>query len=104
MGNGYRRANAWQMKPPEITDEIIMPDGRPFFAWNNELSMLRQHEIDLASREVELNHLAKILGVVRIEREQDQKTLDITIKIKCVDMLKRDRDDPPEKYWEVGRS
>lgn len=87
----------------EITKETIMPDGRPFFAWENEIAMLQRREPNLKKRKKELSDLMKILKVVEIEIHEERKTGDILIRFKRNDVLKKDFKYYPEKYAQIEK-
>lgn len=80
----------------EVTDNTIMPDGRPFFAWGNELSMLRKQRPEISARNRELNHLMQLLQIAHIEQQKDWATGDLIIRLRMVDAIKAN--DPKGVY------
>lgn len=56
----------------EITNETIMPDGRPFFAWKNELEMNRSI-IENSKKAIEETAIFKqVMGLVYKQWQEPQ--------------------------------
>jgi len=79
----------------------IMPDGRPLFAWENEITMLRQREPLVDQRIKEGAELFRLLRIARITRQENPDTMEINIRISFVATMQRDYQYNPEKYWKI---
>ncbi len=85
-----------------ITDNTIMPDGRPFFAWKNEIAMIRGKEISLDEERKRLKELFRIFRVLEMKKEELPESGHIIIKIARSDIaLNKDFKYYPEKYCEI---
>ena len=71
----------------EIEDMTIMPDGRPFFAWRNELEMLRNQASSLETRQKETYHMMQLLKIASIEQQQEPWTGDILVRFRMIDSI-----------------
>lgn len=71
----------------EITPETIMPDGRPFFAWQNELSMCRNDYQKNKQDRAEIENLMTILRVVEIEEQKQPHDGDYLFRIRRSSIL-----------------
>lgn len=65
---------------------LIMPDGRPLFAWENELKMLR-NEINQMNSQLREFALLKESLRFTYEIKKDMNTLDTIIRIKQIDAV-----------------
>lgn len=77
-----------------MTDDSIMPDGRPLFAWRNELEMLRSKEQSVHEKLKEAHRLSKLAGIVEIYREQNPHSLEMILRITLERMQSSDSWDP----------
>jgi len=77
------------MEKSEINDETIMPDGRPFFAWKNELEMLRAEGRGVEQAKREFAWKMTALGVYEIALRDEPQTGDILIRVRRVDAILR---------------
>ena len=69
-----------------MNEATIMPDGRPLFAWQNELEMLRTESQRTKQALEEYVTFKQIMGVV-MERRQDFETLNWLIRIRMSDAV-----------------
>ena len=67
-------------------DEQIMSDGRPAYAWWNEIQMLRSQARRVAENNKRADAMFKVLGVVRWAVEQHSPTLSTDIHVRVKDM------------------
>lgn len=70
-----------------MNEETIMPDGRPLFAWKNELSMLRADSEQVKEERESIKEQFRLLNVVEIERRSDPATLDMLFRVSFRDVL-----------------
>lgn len=70
------------------TDLKKMPDGRPFFAWENELKMLREENKSLAPKQKKVNDMMRLLHIAKIESEHEPWTGDLVIRFRIEDQVK----------------
>ncbi len=70
-----------------MDEETIMPDGRPFFAWENELALLRKNHEQVREERESIKEQFRLLGVVEIERKDDPSTLDMLFRVSFRDVL-----------------
>lgn len=70
-----------------ITDETIMPDGRPFFAWRNELEMLRSEVQALKPAQDRVSDQMRLLNIARIESIQEPWSGDLVIRFRMIDRV-----------------
>lgn len=68
----------------KLTDDTIMPDGRPLFAWQNELEILRNEHKDIEVAKKELVIFKVTAGLI-YESWQDNNNLDWCFRMKAVD-------------------
>ncbi len=88
-----------------ITDETIMPDGRPFFAWKNELTMLRAGEPRIAKANKRLTDLFKLFRIIEFRWNEIPATGDFNILIRRSDVImNKDFQYHPEKYCEITKA
>lgn len=88
-----------------ITDETIMPDGRPFWVWKNELTMLRAGEPRLAKANEKLADLYKLFRIIEFRKDEIPSTGDFTILVKRSDaIMNKDFQYHPEKYCEITKA
>ncbi len=68
-------------------DERIMTDGRPAYAWHNEIQMLRREVAELKSSEryEQLQTLERVLGVVRWQIERSPAEMADVLTVKFTD-------------------
>lgn len=72
----------------KIIDESVMPDGRPYFAWVNEIEMLR-NENEEAKNSLEFSRsMMRLCGIVRAEWEREAITGDLVIRVSMSDAIK----------------
>lgn len=71
-----------------------MPDGRPLFAWRNELEMLRQKEQRANDRLKEAHGLARLAGIAKVYREQNPYNLEMVIRVRFERYMTNDSRDP----------
>ncbi len=71
------------------TEETIMPDGRPLFAWQNEITMLRADKIASEKRDRENVIFRESMGLI-YEHWNDPATLEWNLRIKAVDIITAD--------------
>lgn len=86
-------------------DERIMFDGRPAYAWWNEIQMLRDREPQLREREQRLKELTIVLRIAEWAMQRNIVTDDVLLRIKLLPLA---HGDPiaellnhPEKYVSV---
>ena len=65
-----------------MNDETIMPDGRPFFAWRNEIEMAKDSLALLDRERLQVKNLLKLLNVVIVESQVELSTGDILIRLR----------------------
>lgn len=70
-----------------LSDETIMPDGRPLFAWSNEIEMLRAREDDVRRAKEDFERRMKVLNVVEMQWFDDCRKSEMVIRIKFADMV-----------------
>lgn len=70
-----------------LSDETMMPDGRPLFAWRNEIEMLRQREADVKVQRQDFERRMKVLNVVEMQRFDDCRKSEMVIRVKFADMV-----------------
>lgn len=75
-----------------------MPDGRPFFAWRNELEYLRSKERGVETRSRELHRMMELCNIARIEQENDPVTNDIVVRFSMRDFVKDSNPDLTKIY------
>jgi hypothetical protein len=78
-------------------NETIMPDGRPMFAWENELSMLRKAYPEAKKMMEEAKSLMKLLKIAEVETKNDIQTGDLLVRFRMVDAV-TSMGDPLDKY------
>lgn len=66
----------------------IMPDGRPLFAWENEIAMARARMQEAEQLMKEAKQLMQLLGIAEIEKKDDISTDDIVIRFRMIDAVK----------------
>ncbi len=88
----------------KITDETIMPDGRTFFAWKNEIEMIPAKLDGIKKRQEELSDLFKLFRVIKIASREDWKNNKLWICVEREDMeTNKDFEYHPEKYCKIFR-
>lgn len=90
-------------------DDRIMADGRPAYAWWNEIQMLRSREPQLRKKEVELREQFRILRIANWAFAQEVFSDDILLRIKRLPLaMNRNPEqellERPAKYISVERS
>ena len=89
-----------------LQDERVMVDGRPAYAWWNEIQMLRARESKLQEMEAQLRKQYQILGIAKWARAKDILSDDLFIRVK-IDRLLMERNpesalaNHPEKFCEL---
>lgn len=89
------------------SDEALtkMPDGRPIFAWENEIGMAQSRMAEAEKLMKQAQDLMRIIGIVDIESQREPWTGDLVIRVR---MEKAVRDVSPhlaiEKYYERDKS
>lgn len=81
-----------------LTDETIMPDGRPLFAWRNELEYLRSGDKRVEDKTKELNKMMELCNIAKIECEKDPTTNDIVVRFQMRDFVKSSNPDLTKIY------
>ena len=71
-----------EVKLAATQDDTIMADGRPAYAWWNEIQMIRKSEQDIGQERKRLYELYALLSVEEIQSSIDQATDSVMIKIK----------------------
>ena len=71
----------------EITDETKMPDGRPLWAWRNEVEMGRskRKHFEEMKREVGLKWV--LLNIVEIQQQREYHTGDYLFRVSRADQM-----------------
>lgn len=94
-----------RMEEKEITpveDDRIMCDGRPAYAWWNEIQMLRQREPELQRKEMQMREQMVVLRIAEWATTQDILSDDTILRIKRVPISHKDPTlellEHPEKY------
>lgn len=91
-----------EISPTE--DDRIMADGRPVYAWWNEIQSLRQREPELRQREKDLQGKMILLRIAEWAYSRDMLTGDTLLRIKQVSLMNSDPVSEllnhPEKYVE----
>lgn len=64
-----------------------MPDGRPLFAWRNELEMLRSENDGVRRDRAEVDTLMRILNIIEIEESREHNSGDYLIRVKLMDAV-----------------
>lgn len=70
-----------------MKDETIMPDGRPLFAWRNEIEMLRSEAKDVESAKSHLGVEWALLDIIKIEQQREYHTGDYLFRITRADVM-----------------
>jgi len=86
-----------------MDDETIMPDGRPLFAWRNELEMYRADADRLASDRIEVDSLMRILRIVQIEEQREHNKGDYLIRVSLKDIVTANSTDEALRNAEITR-
>lgn len=88
-----------------VEDDRIMADGRPAYAWWNEIQMLRAREPELQRREMELRQKTIVLRIAEWAMSQDMLTCETLLRIKRLPLMSSDPAlellQHPEKYVSV---
>ncbi|MBU2249858.1 MAG: hypothetical protein KKD77_24140, partial [Gammaproteobacteria bacterium] len=85
-------------------DNVIMPDGRPLHAWENEMAITRNKEISLMEKEARLKAFMAIERIFSLRRDEIPESGDIQITLRRFDAeANRDSNFHPEKYVEIKR-
>lgn len=71
----------------EITSETIMPDGRPLFAWENEIKMYRSDIQEQILNKSEIDNLITILRVIEVEEKKEPHNGDYLFRIRRTSIL-----------------
>jgi hypothetical protein len=89
-----------------VEDDRIMADGRPAYAWWNEIQMLRQRESELHKRDMDTRKRIIALRIAEWAVERDILTDDTLIRIKRLPLTAKDPlldlMEHPEKYVTVA--
>jgi len=65
--------------------ETIMPDGRPLYAWENEIAMLRANEAKVEAQRKQLDNMMRLCQVKEIIDEGiGFQSKELTIRIKAI--------------------
>jgi hypothetical protein len=84
-----------------MNDETIMPDGRPLFAWKNELDFLRASKINLERMDKENVIFREAMGLI-YEHWNDPASLEWKLRIKATGMVNaKDFRDALKNYLEI---
>jgi len=90
-----------------IEDDRIMADGRPAYAWWNEIQMLRQREPDLQKKELAMREQMIVLRIAGWAASRGMLTCDTLLRIKLLPITAKDPQlellEHPEKYVTVER-
>lgn len=65
-----------------VTDETIMPDGRPFFAWKKELELARRDRADVDRHRKNLQGWGNVRRILEAQQWQEWPGGDLLIRIK----------------------
>lgn len=89
-------------------DDRIMADGRPAYAWWNEIQMLRAREPQLQKKELELRGQFRVLRIAHWAFASEVISDDILLRIKRLPMTlatnsENELLEHPEKYVSVER-
>ena len=76
----------WVPKGPS-EDERIMSDGRPAYAWWNELTMLRSRDKQLYAREQEIMEKLKVLRIAEWAFAKDCLSGDVIVRIRQLPLV-----------------
>jgi len=72
---------------PVEQNDTLMPDGRPMWAWWNEIEMLRARKKDVEER-------SKLLNIgIKIQKHHDFKTGDLVIRFSQIEQIKNGSSD-----------
>lgn len=74
----------------------IMPDGRPLFAWENEIAMLWIEK----KKAEEIGRLLTIFNF-SVKHWEDFKDRSLHIRVSANNMHMQDFEQDPEKYFEI---
>jgi hypothetical protein len=89
-----------------VEDDRIMADGRPAYAWWNEIQMLRQREPEIQRREMALREKMIVLHIAEWAMVKDFLTGDTLLRIKQLPLMAKDPAlellEHPEKYVTVA--
>ena len=85
----------------KVEKSTIMPDGRPLYAWENELKMLRSQEGLYLSANKRMEEVAITLKIAKIYFEKRPNHNSIIIRIDRFGLLQPDFKRYPEKYCQV---
>ncbi len=66
----------------ELSDETIMPDGRPLFAWRNEIEMARAEHGIVDAGKSEVTRLMALLRIVELEEHREPHTGDYLFRVR----------------------
>ena len=80
-----------------------MPDGRPLFAWRNEIEMLRAEAKHIEEERKRVKEWAAILGVVEIEQERELHSGDYLIRVHLLDLINSSNVNDALKHAEITR-
>jgi hypothetical protein len=70
-----------------VHDERIMCDGRPAFAWWNEIQMLRADKARVDNLTQELLDMQALTGIVRTYLEEHPNTGDLVIRLSRLERI-----------------
>lgn len=70
-----------------VTDDTIMPDGRPFVEWHYELMTMRRKEGEARDLMNEAKELMLLAGITTVTRLRDPANHDILISINASDLV-----------------
>lgn len=79
----------------------IMPDGRPLYAWENELKMLRGQEDLYSSAMKRMEEVAITLRIAKIYFQKRPMHSSVIIRIDRFGLSQPDFKRYPEKYCQV---
>lgn len=89
-----------------VEDDRIMADGRPAYAWWNEIRMLRQREPELQKRETALCEKTIVLRIAEWATAKDMLSGDTILRIRQLPLMERNPVlellEHPEKYVSVA--
>lgn len=86
-----------------VEPTTIMPDGRTFEAWVNEIVMLRGDAQRVKERQKELDGCMAAIHIANIEVTKNPNDGDIIIRVRAIDQIKAYRPEDAILAGEVSR-
>ncbi len=87
----------------KLPDETIMPDGRPLFAWRNEVEMLRSEARGAEDAKREVARMIVLLDIIQVEQNRELHTGDYLIRVRRGDIVNSYSDTQALQKGEVTR-